>query len=166
VEAHLRECTDCQAELRELREICGDLAAAAPVTPPPGLKDRLMSRIADAPRKPGVVFDGSGILLARSAELPWRELFPGVEGKLLHGDRERQYTTSLMRLAPGTKYPSHEHKDVEEIYVLSGDLQIEGVTAGPGDYCRAEAHTVHREAYTTNGCLFLVVASRHNRVLQ
>ena len=165
LEAHLPGCADCRSELLQLQDVSVELATVVVAQPPAGLKARLMGRIAEAPRRPGVVLDQHGIFLARSSELPWREILPGVEAKLLNLDRETRYTTSLVRIAAGGKYPQHRHKDVEELYILSGDLHIEGATAGPGDYCRAEPDSVHREAYTVNGCLFLAVASQHDEIV-
>ena len=165
LEAHLEDCAECQSELRELRELCADLGTITDTEPPPSLKHRLMASVQEAPQKRGVVFDSSGILLARSGEIPWRTLFPGVESKLLFKDRDRGYSTRLVRIAAGGKYPRHHHSDAEELYVLSGDLHVEGATAGPGDYCRAGASSIHREAYSIHGCTFLVMASHDDEVL-
>ena len=43
-EAHLATCDTCAAEVRELREVAGLLATAAPqIAPPPALRDRILS---------------------------------------------------------------------------------------------------------------------------
>ena len=165
LEAHLADCTECQTELRELRETCVDLAVVAEAPAPASLKSRLMGRIAEAPVRRGVVFDDHGVLLARSSELSWRDVQEGVQMKILSRDRDRGYLTSLVKIAPGAIYPRHEHKGVEEIFVLSGDLNIEGNSAGAGDYCRAEASSIHKEAFSVNGCTFLVIASQHDELL-
>ena len=118
-----------------------------------------MAKVAEAPTRRGVVMETTGILLARSGELSWKTVHAGVEMKILHRDRERGYITSLVRIAAGGIYPRHAHTGVEEIYVLTGDLNLEGTVAWAGDYCRAEANSVHKEAFSVNGCTFLVTAS-------
>ena len=43
-EAHLASCDICSAEVRELRDVAGLLAAAVPpVVPPPGLRERILA---------------------------------------------------------------------------------------------------------------------------
>jgi anti-sigma-K factor RskA len=43
-EAHLASCDICSAEVRELRDVAGLLAAAVPpVAPPPGLRERILA---------------------------------------------------------------------------------------------------------------------------
>src|SRR5262249_29204792 len=132
-EEHLRDCRPCQAELRELNQVVADIAVATavaePKAPPPGLKDRLMKKVRETPQKAGFLFEESGILLARSGEIPWRQIRPDVEAKILYVDREKRYNTSLVRIAAGGKYPSHRHRDIEQIFILSGDLRIEDTVA-------------------------------------
>jgi hypothetical protein len=54
---------------------------------------------------------------------------------------------------------------VEELYVLEGDLRVGGMVIRPGDYCRAEAGTIHPELRTETGCLFFVTAARQSEIL-
>lgn len=168
-ENHLRDCSPCQVEMRAWNDMVGEIGACvaelAPAEPPPDLKDRLMAKVHATLQRPGLIFDNGGILLARSAEIPWRQIMPNVESKLLYWDRERRYTTSLVRIAPGGKYPRHHHRDIEEIFVLSGDLRIEGVVARAGDYCRAEPDSIHQESGSEAGCMLLVVASQKDELL-
>jgi len=65
----------------------------------------------------------------------------------------------------GAHYPSHRHKEIEELFVLSGDLHVEGEIMQAGDYCRADARTLHGETFTDSGCTFLLRASPDNEVL-
>jgi anti-sigma factor ChrR (cupin superfamily) len=166
---HLRDCSLCQKEMGAWNDVMGEIGGCAagisPAEPPPDLKDRVMTKIHAAAPRPGVVLDNAGILLARSSRIPWRQILPDVEAKLLFWDRERHYTTSLVRIAPGGTYPPHEHHGTEEIFILSGDLRVAGVIAKAGDYCRAQADSVHEERFSETGCLFLVVASQKDRLL-
>ena len=74
--------------------------------------------------------------------------------------------TQLVRMAPGTSYPRHRHADIEENYLLEGDLTISGVTMKAGDYCRAEPDSVHSDIRTSGGCQFISIASEHNELLE
>jgi len=70
-----------------------------------------------------------------------------------------------LRIDPGTVYPSHRHSDVEELFLLEGDLLVEGLRMGPGDYCRAEPNSLHGQVRTDSGALFLVLASNANEIV-
>ena len=58
---------------------------------------------------------------------------PGIFSKPLFNDVNRQYVTQIVRMDPGTTYPSHRHSQVEELYLLEGDLLVEGQKMGPGE---------------------------------
>jgi hypothetical protein len=61
----------------------------------------------------------------------------------------------------GAHYPSHRHSEIEELFVLSGDLHVEGQIMGSGDYCRADSATIHGETFTDSvACSYCL---RHNR---
>jgi putative transcriptional regulator len=163
-EEHLQTgCAFCEAELRACSEITGELAATAAADPPPGLRLRLLSRVGRVPHAPTSLPDG--VLIARSADVPWRPMGEGIAFKLLHRDKARRYSTSLVRMDAGARLPRHSHGGVEELYVLSGDLRISGEVARAGDYCRADTGTVHDETFSETGCLFLLMASQDNQVL-
>lgn len=51
-EAHLSVCDDCQQEVDELRATAARLGAAERSTPPPELRDRVMTAIAQTPQEP------------------------------------------------------------------------------------------------------------------
>ena len=54
---------------------------------------------------------------------------------------------------------------IEELYLLEGDLTVEGYTMHAGDYCRAEAGSFHGEIRTKTGCKFIAIASREDELL-
>jgi anti-sigma-K factor RskA len=51
-EQHLAECPDCREEVRTLREATAALGAAVALTPPPGLRSRVLTEIAATPQLP------------------------------------------------------------------------------------------------------------------
>jgi anti-sigma factor ChrR (cupin superfamily) len=114
---------------------------------------------------PGVLLQQSGLLISHSEELSWRNLAPGIAYKSLYQDSARKYNTSLVRMEPGARYPSHRHAEIEELFLLSGDLHVEGQIMHAGDYCRADSGTIHGETFTDDGCLFLLLASQENELL-
>jgi anti-sigma factor ChrR (cupin superfamily) len=89
----------------------------------------------------------------------------GVEVKQLYVDHERDYVTMLVRMQPGSSYPSHRHDGYEECYVLQGDLSVGETTLRAGDYQRAEGGSVHVVQSTAAGCLLLIVSSQHDELL-
>jgi anti-sigma factor ChrR (cupin superfamily) len=101
--------------------------------------------------------------LSRFVGSSWLEWMPGnapgVEIKLLSIDKARSYYTTIVRMAPGATLPSHRHADIEESYILEGEILISGVLMRPGDYCCAAAGSLHTEVTTKTGCVFIAVAS-------
>jgi anti-sigma factor ChrR (cupin superfamily) len=164
-EEHLDECTACEAELRSLTEVAASLGNSRTAAPPPQLRERLMTRARSSRQAPGIIFEQGGILLSRSSEIPWQRLGPGIEFKLLYADAARKYRTSLVRMEAGSQMPKHRHQETEELFILSGELHVEGQVARAGDYCRADAHSVHAEAFTPSGATFLVMASENDEFL-
>jgi anti-sigma factor ChrR (cupin superfamily) len=106
------------------------------------------------------------VLIARPEEMAWTAgALPGVFLKVLFNDTARGYTTAVVRMTPGTHYPSHKHAGVEELYLLEGDLSVDHLAMRAGDYCRGEAGSIHKEIGTENGCLFVVTSSDQDQLL-
>jgi quercetin dioxygenase-like cupin family protein len=153
-------------EVLSLSQVAGLLGESVSAVPPERLRKRLLSRIGGSPRVPGIVMEQSGLLIARSAELAWQPLATGIYLKPLFEDRDRKYNTSLVRMDAGAHYPSHHHAAIEELFLLSGDLHLEGQVMRAGDYCRADRGSIHGEAFTDDGCLFLLMASPENQIAE
>jgi anti-sigma factor ChrR (cupin superfamily) len=164
-EEHVRHCTQCQSDVRSFSEVVGVLGESVQAAPPPPLRRRLLDRVGGAPRRPGVLLQQTGLLISRSSELAWREMAPGIVYKPLFEDLDRNYNTSLIRMEAGAHYPGHRHSGIEELFLLSGDLSVEGQVMRTGDYCRADSGTIHGETFTDGGCLFLLMASQLNELL-
>lgn len=169
-EAHLSEgCVLCRSEVEAFANVADELAfGATPVTPRPALRQRLLQTIAADSAPTQTLFERDGVLFARAAQLPWAEHsnVRGMQVKLLHYDASRGRRTQLVRMAPGTCYPPHRHADVEEIYLIDGDLTLCGIDMHGGDYCRALPGSVHEAISTEQGCLFLATNSEHDEFLQ
>lgn len=157
LEAHIRECAECQEEVASVRPVVDALLdwptdVLKPATP---LWDRLADRIAAESGAPAAAGPASRWL----AEPDWKEVAPGISCKLLSTDRARQRTSMLVRLAPGTAYPPHRHAGVEELHLLDGELWIEDRKLSPGDYNRAEPGTADRRVWTETGCTCVLLTS-------
>jgi anti-sigma factor ChrR (cupin superfamily) len=62
----------------------------------------------------------------------------------------------MLRCAPGTSIPDHQHPVCENILVISGDLQMGGRDFGPGDMVGSPAGRDHGRATTRVGCVVLI----------
>jgi ChrR-like protein with cupin domain len=64
---------------------------------------------------------------------------PGCFARILHA----KIVTSLVRMDPGARYPRQCHLAIEELFLFSGDLHVEGQIMHTGDYCLADSGTIH-----------------------
>lgn len=156
---HLADgCDVCRAEVDAFLTTANGLPlAAGEVSPPPGLRTKVLERIAEPEPGMHVVREGEG---------RWRPTpFPGVTSKTLYFDRDTSMATNLLRLEPGASYPPHHHTAVEQCLVLEGDVRQGGVVMKAGDYSRNEAGSDHGRIFTVNGCLLLLVSSMKDELL-
>ncbi len=176
-----RVCAPCESTVRLFESVAGELGLAVePVVPPVHLRQALLDSINE--ESPGkntielrtgtgtdggsVLFNDAGLLLTRSTAMSWQaSALPGVWTKPLFIDRARKYSTSVVRMDPGSVYPSHRHHDIEELYLLEGDLRVKGHVMQPGDYCRAEPGSIHGQVSTRSGALFVALASNQDELL-
>ena len=169
-ESHLREgCEICNAEISQ---VSMDVASLAQNSAPAisGMRERFLIRMkkeadTSSPARE-ILLNSSGMFIARTEAMNWQAgAAPGIWAKVLFADRHRQSITSLVRMEPGTHYAPHRHHGPEEVFLLSGDLMIDGQQMKSGDYCRAETGSIHGESYTQSGCLFILTACQLDEVL-
>jgi quercetin dioxygenase-like cupin family protein len=91
---------------------------------------------------------------------------PGITTRRLAVDRPARRVSMLVRMEPGTRYPSHRHGGAEECYVIAGDLRVGDVNMRAGDFQRAEAGSVHPVQSTDGGCLLLITSSLDDELLE
>ena len=123
-----------------------------PVTP----SNDLFARIA---AKAALETPLAGIHVARSNSGVWKAYADGIEVKTLWRSRQSRRSTYLLRMHPGAVMPMHDHKGDEETLVLEGDMQVNGVEFGPGDFQVAFAGTRHALITTRGGCVCLISIS-------
>lgn len=158
-ERHLPTCTSCEVEVRQSGDMAMALALAEAIplsAPPPTLRDRVL-REAMLPR--GVA------ALVRGSALKWLATpFEGVFTAKLYADSIRGERASLLRVAPGAKYPAHRHSQVEHCYVLQGDVVYNDHTLYAGDYEAVPAGTDHSPITTNTGCLLFLIHNKNDAV--
>lgn len=164
MQAHLATCVSCREEYEALAPVTGELAAwrdhAVPRTAP--LWNRLLERIAgQAQRQPAT---SSASAVHAWSEPQWKEVADGITCKLLSTDVETGRVSMLVRLAPGTAYPPHQHASVEELFLLEGELWIDENKLNPGDYNRAEPGTADHRVWSATGCMCLLITSRADQL--
>jgi anti-sigma factor ChrR (cupin superfamily) len=155
-EAHIASCPDCQRELESLRPVV-DRFVSWPtdvLRPTTSLQGRLAQRIAEETGTQPVPPPER-----RWSEPDWEQVAPGIECKLLAADAERHLVSMLVRLAPGTSYPTHTHADVEELHLLHGELWIEDRKLAPGDYNYGPPGHTDLRVWSETGCTCVLVTS-------
>jgi hypothetical protein len=168
VERQVLECPELAEELAQYQ--LGATAIPYGLEPAPlsgNVKNRLFDHLgldlanSERPAPPSIS-NFLPFLAVRSTELQWGPHpthCPKVEVALLHADPVTRECVGLLRAEAGLEYPTHRHAGVEEIYMLAGDLELEGVVYYAGDYIRSAAGSTHSPAYSVDGCMFFFRSS-------
>lgn len=131
-------------------ELMGSLAEAiTPAAPPDNrasaLKSRVMARIHGKQ-----AFD---LMTIRANEGEWITLLPGIEKKILSKGGNDQVQSFLLKMAPGTTLPPHEHLFDEECLMLEGEAMIGDLHLSAGDYHFAKKGSKHDVVTTKTGAI-------------
>jgi mannose-6-phosphate isomerase-like protein (cupin superfamily) len=144
---------ETSAERLDRETLERQLAPLASLLDPVIPSDDLFARIA---AKAGLETPLTGIHVSRADNNGWKSTMPGITVKTLWRSAQSKRRTYLVRMQPGAIMPMHDHAGDEETYVLEGDMQVNGVAFGPGDYQVALAGTKHPVITTLGGCLCYV----------
>lgn len=155
------------AEPGLMTEALAQLAhACPPLTPPPGVKARLLARIQAAQTPPvrpvepppevGALWRFASI---HTTEGWLRPPVPGVRLKELSVDVERGMAFLMVEIAPGRRFPDHVHRGAEFGLVLTGDVTSGGRLLRAGDYYHTAAGSAHTEIVSPNGCTALLAVN-------
>jgi len=172
IDRHLAEgCVICQSEITRCGGSLAVLAQETTVSPPSSLRQKLLSSIerpdSQATTDAAVLLDTDGLTLLRTPRMEWMPgPSPGLWMKVLFEDSRNDMSTILLRMGAGSIYPPHRHKGVEEVYVLEGELQVEGMELAAGDFCLSQPESVHQSTCSKSGCLLLLKTSKHDEVLR
>jgi anti-sigma factor ChrR (cupin superfamily) len=98
--------------------------------------------------------------------LPWKPSpYEGVEFKVLMDDPDTGMQTSLVRFAPGSNLPLHEHVEFEQTWILEGRLVDNEGEATAGNFVWRPGGSVH-VAHAPDGCLLLAFLLKPNKFLE
>ena len=160
----LPEQQEAQTALVNFERTASMLAAMAPEKQPPSeLRACLLRQISGSDAQQAELNIAPGLLLVFAEHKDWQETgVPGVRVKTLYVDKVRNYASNLVSMAAGSIYPRHSHADLEELFMLSGEIRLSGHRLKFGDYCRAEPDSIHEEVVATSDCMFIALASLHN----
>jgi anti-sigma factor ChrR (cupin superfamily) len=176
IEGAIAQSPDLQAELAEFQIAAAALSYSLPsVVPAASLKDRLFQHIASEIETVGKSGQTPGAALAEAEAnlflkihadaIPWQpHVVPGVSFRPLYLDNAKREVVAIVRCEPGILYPLHRHAGVEELFVLEGDMVIDGEVYGKGDYIRSAPGSVHAPD-TRTGCMFFVRTSLDDEFL-
>ena len=87
--------------------------------------------------------------------LPWADVGPGNEMKLLMHDPESGMMTILTRLAPGASIPFHMHEAMEQTYIIEGSLRDDEGEVTAGHFVVRAKGSSHAPV-APQGCVMLV----------
>jgi anti-sigma factor ChrR (cupin superfamily) len=147
-------------------ELVGTVSAALyPELPPsPELRARIMA--ATVPETPPAVSEKVSpplpVSFLMQSEGQWHTTpYEGVRLREL-SNASADLAIFMLHLDPGATFPDHDHHGSEDMYLLSGDLDINGTLMGAGDFMHSTAGSQHHDMRSTGGCRALVVTSREN----
>lgn len=101
--------------------------------------------------------DWSERVVVDSAAMDWADSpADGVQRKMLERDGEEvARATSIVRYAPGSRFPRHVHAMGEELFVLEGEFCDDSGRFGPGSYIRNPPGSAHAP-WSDTGCVLFV----------
>jgi hypothetical protein len=172
----IEDCAESSQELQHELNSLQNLALAIPYgneqyTLPIGLKDRVLQKInSDHPIEPPIELANSPepnlselfSFQVKAREVNWVPHPHGVNGvsiSPLFIDQINRKFSGLVRCDVGAIYPTHRHAEAEEIFILEGDLIINGESFGEGDYIYSAPNSLHTPIGNRDGCLFFVRTS-------
>ena len=99
--------------------------------------------------------------------MPWEKTrYEGIEQKTLMLEPKTGMLTALMRMAPGTKLPDHEHVKIEQTYVLEGSLMCPEGECKAGQFVWRPAGSRHHAWAGPKGGVFLAMFQVPNKFFQ
>ena len=91
----------------------------------------------------------------RSQEVEWRESgIAGIRRGTLWNDGQ-DVAAELCSMARDSEYPDHPHRAWEQMLVLDGSIDVDGVTLQKGDYAFTVPGERHRVVALRDALVFL-----------
>lgn len=89
---------------------------------------------------------------ASGSACPWARLLDGVDAAVLRAQGD--VASMLIRIAPGATVPDHGHSQVEDCFMLAGEMFLGDILMRAGDYQLAPAGCQHVGIASDHGGLF------------
>ena len=115
-------------------------------------RDRMRARILNRAK----AAPPDGTLTVRAREGLWQDYAPGVQIKILHQEPKLSSMTFLVRMAPGSVAPAHDHTQEEQCLVLEGEASMGEHILHAGDWHVALPGSTHHNFSSRTGCLLLI----------
>ena len=115
-------------------------------------RDRIRARILNRAK----AAPPDGTLTVRAREGLWQDYAPGVQIKILHQEPKLSSMTFLVRMAPGSVAPAHDHTQEEHCLVLDGEASMGEHILHAGDWHVALPGSTHHNFSSRTGCLLLI----------
>lgn len=162
VEWQIFTCEDCIREVSSLRPVIQSLVSWQTdlLRPASSLWPRVAQKIGEDTRNQPIL---APVDLGITPF--WEDVSSGISCKVLATDAGNSRVSMLVRMNPETGYPPHCHADVEECYLLHGELMVNEKMIYPGDYYRAEAGSIDHRVWTQTGCSCVLLTSTRNIML-
>ena len=112
------------------------------------MRARILNRVKAAPP--------DGTMTVRAHEGSWQDYAPGVQMKILHQEPNLSSMTCLVRMAPDSVVPLHDHGQEEHCLVLDGEASMGEHILQVGDWHVALPGSTHHNFSSRTGCLLLI----------
>lgn len=133
-------------DVKITEKIATDLLPTIPATQvAERMKVTLLNRVKSSEKNQRFMFADQG---------DWKTIANGVQVKMLR--KEADSSSALIKMEPNSFLPAHDHAFDEEAVVLEGEVWLEDVLCGTGDYHLAFAGSAHRKIRTDKGCLLFI----------
>jgi putative transcriptional regulator len=148
ISMHLCACPACRAAVRTFERLRGTALADGEGSPlEAGALERALTAIASPEPPPASVRDGV------QAEWPgplsayplgtWRRIGGGVQWRSVGVPADAGTRVFMLKAAPGTRIPHHDHAGLEWTCVLKGAFSHQQGRYGPGDFDEADDSIDH-----------------------
>jgi len=168
--------TDAKLSAEVLNALLGGMGASLPGTRPDLANEAvafgehlspLLARLPEAEPPEGLFdaieaeldgLEGAPIQSVRAEEGTWEQRSEKVWKKVVAEETRSGRTMYLLRCLPGASIKPHIHERAEHLFILEGELWIDGKLYSTGDAQVAMPGSVHPEITMPAGCLVLVSA--------
>ncbi len=130
------------------------IEAIEPIAPPSAISSELKARVM-ARIRGKKSFD---LITIKAEEGEWITLMPGVEKKILNESADGKIQSYLLKMAPGSTFPPHEHVADEECLMLEGEAMFGDLCLRAGDYHVAKKGSKHGLVSTEKGAVAFIRA--------